>query len=422
MVKRRKRLKIWAKYFIASCICIVLILIYVFFVRVSAVHEVISELGQDIEVQASDFLRNYSGEDAIMKTDLTQIDITQVGEYPIEIEYKNKIYQSTLVIKDTVAPTATLNENLICYIGNPIQAVDCVEDIVDFSKVDVTFDKDYAFDQEKEYKVTIVLTDEYENKTSYTTTITVKKDVEAPVVESASILYVKQNTDNVNYIDNLVVSDNVSATENIQVDIDDSQVDLSKNGKYQVSLCFKDEVGNETKLNRDVVVYTLSVGNITIGQQDDTLDALLEKLMSQIITDDMSDKQKVEAFYQWSLKNLKYKNNGEKKYKNDINGNLPIYAREILTKRTGHCFHYAALEVYMMNRLNIPVILVEGGGHNVHGEFELHYWTMVQINGTWYHYDPLFEQLYKYTRQFCLVSSSKIYNSSHTWNKSLYPW
>ncbi len=423
MVKKHRKLKKRVLFVVISGIVILIgVGIYLLFFRISAVNAVTSEVGEEIDVVASDFLKNCHSDEATLKTDLSTIDTSIVGEYPVEIEYRNKVYQSKLVISDTTAPTATLVDDLVCYIGSPIEAQDCVKDIVDYSSVEVSFEKDYAFDEEKDYTVKIVLTDEYDNKTVYTTQVTVKKDDEAPIVDNNVTLYVIKDTTDVDYTEGLSYSDNVSSQEDIQVTVDDSEVDVSNYGKYEVTIDFVDEVGNVTQVQRDVVVYSLDTGEITIGQQSDSLDTALDQLLDQIITDDMTDKEKLSAFYQWALDNLKYKNNGEKDYKNDITGNMPIYAEEILTKQTGHCFHYAALEVYVMNKLNIPVILVEGGGHNVYGEFELHYWTMVQLEGVWYHFDPLFEQLYKYTRQFFLVSSSQIYNSSHTWTKSAYPW
>ncbi len=66
--------------------------------------EVYLELGTE-EITILNFLeKERYQKDASFVTDISTIDLTKVGEYPVEIQYKEKNYTSTLKIQDTTAP------------------------------------------------------------------------------------------------------------------------------------------------------------------------------------------------------------------------------------------------------------------------------------------------------------------------------
>lgn len=66
--------------------------------------EVYLELGTE-EITILNFLENEKYQkDARFITDINTIDLTKVGEYPVEIQYKKKNYNTILKIQDTKAP------------------------------------------------------------------------------------------------------------------------------------------------------------------------------------------------------------------------------------------------------------------------------------------------------------------------------
>ena len=210
--------------------------------------------------------------------------------------------------------------------------------------------------------------------------------------------------------------------DDIRISIHDQAVDASSFGEYTVTLKVEDTAGNVRYVKRqvEVTIMALVETNLVLEQMSPELSDSLDRVLEDLIHDDMSERQKLRAVYDWCL-TLRYQNNGEQDYLENYYQNMESYASYILSRRTGHCFHYAAIQTYMIHKLGLPVFLIKGEGINTALNYELHFWSVVQLNGTWYHFDPLYEQLFLYNKQFFLSTSSSIYNVTHRWDKTLYP-
>lgn len=382
------------------------------------------ELGKTLDIQPTIFFDNPKDESLYQfETNLSKVDINTAGPTEIVILYKDKKYVSSLILEDTVPPTA-IATNGVALVGSELDPASLVSDIVDASPVQITFAEKYSFDIEQEYQVEIILTDAFENKTTLKTSVLAVVDTIPPVFVTIPPLYlpVGSSSNNLLLTDTVEVSDNVSVPPKIET-LD--TVDSSISGEQVITLTATDIAGNQTTAKRivHVVDETEYLTMTTLQEQSDPqLDALLDEIIAEIITPDMTDDEKMTAIYYWMIRNLSYRTDASEAYLTDIYGNIDTYAKRIIERRVGHCYHYASLAALLTEKIGLETILVQGEGHNVDGSFSLHFWIMVKVDGQWLHFDPLFEVLWDFEYQFLLVNSRTIDGISHSWQTQDYPY
>lgn len=106
-----------------------------------------------------------------------------------------------------------------------------------------------------------------------------------------------------------------------------------------------------------------------------------QKIIESIITDDMTEVQKVRAIHDWLVLNLEYDTELTR-----------FYQYEALRDRKTVCQGYALLAYDLLERAGIRAYVVTG---DVHPERALgtpedqrgHAWNMVRVDGVWYHLD-----------------------------------
>ena len=99
----------------------------------------------------------------------------------------------------------------------------------------------------------------------------------------------------------------------------------------------------------------------------------VEEIISEIITDNMTDAQKVLAVHDWICLNTHYGNSYA------IGG---VYS--VLFGGSGHCWEYAEAFACFMRMLDIPCIVAGSSIMN-------HEWNQVELNGKWYWLDCTFD-------------------------------
>lgn len=176
-----------------------------------------------------DFLKN--DVDAKFITEVTEEDISKVGEISVKIKVNSKEYESQLIVQDTTAPTATISLQTI-YLTQTIDANQFIENIKDVSAVTVKYKNEPDFSQVSTQDITIVLTDESDNKSELTTQLTILKDETPPTITGVKDLKVYVG-DSISYKKNVTVTDNVD--EDVKLKVDTSQVNIKKAGTYKVT-------------------------------------------------------------------------------------------------------------------------------------------------------------------------------------------
>lgn len=93
-----------------------------------------------------------------------------------------------------------------------------------------------------------------------------------------------------------------------------------------------------------------------------------------------TDEERVKRIHDWMVNEISYaEDNNQNENSYDIYGGL--------LEKNAVCEGYARTFKLLMDRLNIPCLLVAGTATNSNGETESHAWNQVFLNGTWYAID-----------------------------------
>lgn len=339
---------------------------------------------------------------------IDKVSMNVPGDYPVMIQVGDKSFNAWLRVVDTVAPVAQ-GKDVTLYNPENLKAEDLVEGLQDATEVKASVSPALDVNVSTAQQVTVTLTDAGGNTTQVQCNVTIIADKEAPVITGVAnkVVYLG---DAVSYKSGVTVTDNLD--ENPTLDIDSSKVDLSAVGTYTVTYTATDHADNKTTATMKLTVQEKPDNYV----EPEVIYARVDAILDQFITDDMTDREKVEAVYVWT-------------HRGDhlIYGSAPERtdylqtAYEFLDVKKGDCFWFFAIQKLMLERLNIPTIDVKKVKN--FPEDSNHYWLMVSIDGgkTYYHYDNV------WSRYLCLVTDAKLDAFSKSCkncfnrDKSLYP-
>jgi hypothetical protein len=344
--------------------------------------------------------------DAQFLTDLAQIDTSEPGRYEIQIGVGKKEYTSTLTVSDTTAPTGDAVDVTI-FSGDDLDAGDCVENISDVTDVTAEFETEPDLTTGGEKAATVVLMDTSGNQTKLPVTITVLSDTEAPVIEGAENLEAFVG-DSISYKSGITVTDDYD--EKPSLEIDNSQVDLTKAGVYDVTYTATDESGNSSS-----VTVTLTLTDKPDGYVDpDEVYALAQSVYDEIISDSMSDMQKAFAIYCWVRTNIAYTGDSDK-------SSWTRGAYDAFMNRSGDCYNYFAAAKALFNMAGIENVDVVKSDTS----HSSHFWSLINLGDGWYHVDCTprkgdGDNFFMVTDEE-LEAYSVEHNNSHIFDPDLYP-
>lgn len=355
---------------------------------------------QDISI----FLKDKNAA-ATFATDIAAINMNSPGVHEIKIEVGKKIYSTKLEITDTVAPTAVVVNHEI-WAKEEKEAKEFVKNIVDATEVKVYFKEEPDFSKAGDQEVLVILEDAGENKTEIKVALTVKADTEPPKIEGTNDKTIFIG-DTVAYREGVTVTDN--RDENVKLELDTSSVNLKKAGDYEVVYKAKDSSGNTAEKTINVKVKEKAK---TIVDKE-TLDELADKVLSVIITEGMSNKQKAKEIYKWTKSNISYTDSSDKSHwqKAAIQG---------FEKGKGDCFIYFATAQALLNRAGIQnqgVVKI-----NKH-----HFWSLINLGDGWYHFDTTPRKGDKEFYSLFMLTDAQVeeysrnHGNSHVWDKTKYP-
>ncbi len=235
-------------------------------------------------------------------------------------------------------------------------------------------------------------------------------DIVAPVLTGAEDILIYQG-DAVQYMKNIVATDDMD--ENPTLTVDRSTVDLNTPGVYDVTYTATDSAGNATSVTVKLTVMEKGENFVSL----EVIYAEVDALLDEILTEEMTDHQKVVAIYDWIVANCKYIAHSDK-------DNWIQAGYRMMTEKRGDCFNYFGLCKLMLERENIPNIDVVKVP-NYEGDSN-HYWSLVSIDGgeNYYHVDTSPRTVPVY---FCLVTDKVMddfsagYRNCFNRDKSLYP-
>lgn len=93
------------------------------------------ELGNEKGINVTDILDISKDEAKSAKIDAKKVNFNKEGKYEATITYDKKEYKVTVKIKDTVAPVATVKDQVVVQTGNSVRVTDCISEIKEASGV-----------------------------------------------------------------------------------------------------------------------------------------------------------------------------------------------------------------------------------------------------------------------------------------------
>lgn len=236
-------------------------------------------------------------------------------------------------------------------------------------------------------------------------------DCQAPVLSGIHDFTIYQG-DTISYMNGITATDETDANPSITVD--NSTVDLSRPGEYQVIYTATDASGNTTQEKAVVTVMEKPENFADL----DTIYAAADAKLDEIIRENATVKQQVHDVYAWARLNLSYGGHSDRT-------DWKQTAYVMLTEGRGDCFGFFAVTKLLFERLEIPNIDVRKVKN--YADDSDHFWSLVSLDGgdTWYHFDATPRQ--GEGDDFCLVTDafldaySQSHDGSHNRDKQLYP-
>lgn len=399
-----------AAVILVACICIIIPLV-IDIVRIDHFTTLTVEAGAPLPA-ATDFLpEDEADERAKIQyiTDLSTIPTDVPGTYAVQMQCGKKTVSATILVQDTVAPTAAIRDLTL---ANPqsVSADELVSQIQDATKVTAAFAVTPDLTVAGSHPVTVILKDLGGNTTSLNATITVILDTQAPVIEGVEDheLY---TGDTIAYREGVTVTDDQDTAPQLQ--IDSSGVNLDVPGKYTATYTATDHAGNQSTATSKITVYEKPESFVEL----EVIYAAVDAQLAKIVNDEMTDYEKVKAIFYWIRHNTTYVNMTNTKDWMQV-------GYETLTTHRGDCFSFFALNKLMLERLGIPNVDVVKIKNNERDGG--HFWSLVSVDGgkTYYHVDITPR---KDETLFLMVSDKFIdtYSASHyncfNRDKTLYP-
>lgn len=284
--------------------------------------------------------------------------------------------QTTLTVRmDKTAPTITGIQPMTFFRGQTPDYLSSVlvSDDLDPAPVLSVDDSSVNLNRSGTYQVTYRAVDFYGNESSATADVTILIDEIAPTIWGVNPISLYAGG-TVSYRSGIVVVDDQDDTPALKVD--SSKVNLSQPGVYDITYTASDAAGNTTSLSTTVTVTEKPANLVPV----ETINEKADWVLSQILTDEMTDREVVETIFHWIERNCGYAPTSPK-------DDWMQVGYSMLMGTPGDCFGYYSVARLLLERANIPNISVTRL-ENPHRDSS-HYWNMVSLDGgeTYYHFD-----------------------------------
>ena len=294
------------------------------------------------------------------------LPLTKVGQFLVQVSVEGLVHDVLVDVVDSIAPTGT-PVNLSGWTGENFEPMSFVTDISDQSAVSVQFQSAPDFTKPGEQQVIVLLVDESNNVTPVTALLTLTADTEAPKIIglNKATFYIGIPA---SYKKGVFAEDNRDGT--VPISVDSSKVNLKVAGEYTAVYSATDSSGNTTS---EEVVITVKEQSITAEE----LETLGDQVLAEIVTDDMTKREKAWAIYQYVNTHLNYTGYSDKTdwMKEAQNG---------IVNGVGDCFTYFSMSQLLLNRVGIETLAIERANTP---EETRHYWHLINCGDGWYHFD-----------------------------------
>ena len=396
---------------LCAAMLVILILIitavWMIFFKSNVKDEVEWEAGSGVPA-IGDFLKKEDA-DATLLTSMDSVNLTTPGSYPVQVQVGKKTHEVTLKVVDTQAPQGTAVDQT-GILNAQIEAASFVTNIQDVTEVTVSYESQPDFTKAGTQDVSVVLKDAGGNKTTLTAKLTLVNDSTSPVIEGVQDQTVEAGS-TISYKQGVTVTDDQDP--NVKLEIDNSGVDLTVPGSYTVTYTAIDAAGNKTTQTATITV-TEKKDTVATDEEIARMEWLAGLYLDQIITADMTMKEKAEAIWHWCNWEIDYVDSSDKS--SWVKGALQAF-----DTHHGDCFTYFAAAKALLTQAGIPNLDVVKSDTS----HSAHYWSLVDVGDGWYHFDTTPREgggdYFFLVTDAQLLEYSEANGNSHIFDQSLYP-
>ena len=152
-------------------------------------------------------------------------------------------------------------------------------------------------------------------------------------------------------------------------------------------------VNADSQFDRNTTVDGLELdrnGRYTTGSEE--LDSLLADAVAGVVTDDMTQMEKLRAVYDYAKETFGYLGIGEVDTSKD--GWEIEQAINMLKNKRGNCYSWSSVFTYLARQVGFDAQAIAGTGVSPKGSESVHAWTEITIDGVAYTFDPQIESVY----------------------------
>lgn len=216
------------------------------------------ELGDNISRDPADYLQGPEKSVVQGEIDLSQVDRYKAGSYQVSATCGENEYQYEIVIQDTVAPVITPRAERVCLaMDREYSAEELVQSVEDADPRTVLYFQDFGPKQTTvSYHISgsFVCTLTAEDSSGNTASVHVPVTVDAaPIISGVRNIYVVLGSQ-VDYLEQVVAQDETDGNLTEKIAVDDSEVQLTREGTYRLSYRVENRLGIDTVSYADVVV------------------------------------------------------------------------------------------------------------------------------------------------------------------------
>ncbi len=334
---------------------------------------------------------------------LHYVNFNRVGTYPVWLEVDGTVCKVFLEITDSSAPEFTTKE-AGGYVGHPLEAWVFAENLEDETEVVWSYASEPDWSLEGVQEVEIKATDSAGNSTVNTAAMTLIPDTEPPIILGVGNISICLG-ENVSYRAGVSAYDDCDGE--VSVEIDNSAVNLAELGTYHVIYTARDSAGNVA--TSDIKLTVMPERNEEVSME--SMYALVDRVLAQIITDGMTDYEKAEAIYYWTRGSISFISDSQKE-------NWVESAYDGLLYRKGDCYTYACVAKAMLTRVGIPNVDIWRNS-----TLSSHYWNLVDTGDGWYHFDatPRADKTIIFMWSENQLIEDEAVRRSHVYDHSLFP-
>lgn len=356
---------------------------------------------------------------AVFLTDISGIDVTQPAAYQLKIGYGSNEADVVLRIEDHTGPTGEAVPVTVYLNWKMPEPKECVTNLYDLSGIaKVAYQEGTPkFTAGGSYQVPVIVTDVYGNSTVIQVPFTIIDDHTPPVIKGTHDFVLDGNPDQLDFYKGITVTDDYDKEPVVKVD--DSGVDYTKAGTYDLVYRAIDKAGNigTAKAKITINIPTEEITNTTPASSGDNGTyhvgdgdpyALASKVLSQIQKG--NDVDTARAIFNWVHDTFWFR----------LLSGTPDYedaAYRGFTLHNGDCYVYYACCKMLLDAAGIPNMRVDRSPAR---NGNIHFWLLVQLNGEWYHCDAT-EGYNDHPGIWFMCTDDEINDQYHQFNGSLYP-